>query len=159
MIKLAYSKGWRGIERTVTMEKLTAEMEQILAERYGKDSVVALATLKDGIPCVRFVNGVYIDGAYYVITYALSDKMKQMEKDSHVAVAAEWFTAHGIGGNLGWVLKEENAALTAKLREAFASWIDNGHTDFEDENTCILQVRLTDGVLWSHGTRYEIDFS
>lgn len=141
------------------MEKLTGELEQILTERYGKDSVVALATVKDGIPCVRLVNGVYIDGAYYVITYALSDKMKQIEQDSSVAVAAEWFTAHGRGINLGWFRKEENAALAAKLREAFAGWIDNGHNNFEDENTCILQVRLTDGILWSHGTRYEIDFS
>lgn len=141
------------------MEKLTNEMEQILTERYGKDSVVALATVNEGIPCVRYVNGIYIDGAYYVITYALSDKMKQIEKGSSVAIAAEWFTAHGKGINLGWFKKEENADIAAKLREAFASWIDNGHNNFEDVNTCILQVKLTDGILLSHGTRYEIDFT
>lgn len=45
------------------------------------------------------------------------------------------------------------------LKKAFASWIDNGHTNFEDENTCILRVRLTDGVLFSHGIRYDIDFT
>lgn len=141
------------------MEKLTDELEQMLTERYGKDSVVALATVKDGVPCARYVNAVYADGAYYVITYALSDKMKQIEKDSNVAVAAEWFTAHGKGINLGWFKKEENAVIAAKLKEAFAGWIDNGHNNFEDVNTCILKVELTDGILLSHGTRYEIDFT
>lgn len=26
---------------------------------------------------------------------------------------------------------------------------------FDDENTIILRIELTDGVLFSHGTRYE----
>ena len=140
------------------MEKLSPELEEILKERYGKDSIVAVATLEGEIPCVRYVNGLYMDGAYYVITYALSDKMKQIEKNPNVAVAAEWFTAHGKGVNLGWFKKEENAEIANKLREAFAAWIDNGHNNFEDENTCILCIKLTDGVLLSNGTRYEIQF-
>ena len=140
------------------MEKLSPELEEILKERDGKDSIVAVATLEGEIPCVRYVNGLYMDGAYYVITYALSDKMKQIEKNPNVAVAAEWFTAHGKGVNLGWFKKEENAEIANKLREAFAAWIDNGHNNFEDENTCILCIKLTDGVLLSNGTRYEIQF-
>ena len=140
------------------MEKLSPELEEILKERYGKDSIVAVATLEGEIPCVLYVNGLYMDGAYYVITYALSDKMKQIEKNPNVAVAAEWFTAHGKGVNLGWFKKEENAEIANKLREAFAAWIDNGHNNFEDENTCILCIKLTDGVLLSNGTRYEIQF-
>ena len=140
------------------MEKLSPEVEKILMECYGKDSIIAVATMGDEVPCVRYVNGIYMDGAYYVITYALSDKMKQIEKNPNVAVAAEWFTAHGRGINLGWFKKEENAKIAEKLREAFAEWIDNGHNNFEDENTCILCIKLTDGVLLSHGTRYEIDF-
>ena len=43
----------------------------------------------------------------------------------------------------------------AHLRQAFASWIDNGHNDFSDENTIILQVRVTDALLLSHGRRFE----
>lgn len=41
---------------------------------------------------------------------------------------------------------------------AFAEWIDNGHNNFADEKTIILCVRLEQGVLFSRGTRYEIDF-
>ncbi len=141
------------------MEKLGREAEKILAERFGRDTVIALATVEDGVPFVRNVNAYYEDKSFYIITYGLSNKMKHIEKNPIVALAGDWFTAHGEGASLGYFLKKENAVIAAKLREAFSSWIDNGHTDFRDENTCILRVRLTDGVLLSHGTRYEIDFT
>ncbi len=141
------------------MEKLNAETKKIMQERFGKDNVIALATVDDGMPGVRYVNAYYEDGAFYVITYALSNKMKQMEKNPAVAIAGDWFTAHGTGGSLGYVGKEENREMMGKLKQVFSSWIDNGHTNFEDENTCILCIRLMDGVLFFHGTRYEIDFT
>ena len=46
--------------------------------------------------------------------------------------------------------------MTDKLRQVFASWIDNGHTNLADEHTVILRIRLTEAVLFSHGTRYEL---
>ena len=55
--------------------------------------------------------------------------------------------------------KDENVEIAEKLRKAFDEWIDNGHNDFSDINTCILCIKLTDGMLLSHGTRYNIDFS
>ena len=60
---------------------------------------------------------------------------------------------------MGYFGKNENKAVADKMREVFSEWIDNGHNNFEDENTCILRIDLTDGVLCSHGTRYEIDFT
>ena len=62
------------------MEKLTQETERIMTERFGKDTVIALATTENGIPHVRYVNAFYEDGAFYIITYALSGKMNQLEK-------------------------------------------------------------------------------
>lgn len=76
-----------------------------------------------------------------------------------MAIAGEWFTAHGKAVSLGYFGRAENEDIAGKLRTAFAEWIDNGHNNFEDENTVILCVRLTDGVLFSQGTRYEIDFT
>ena len=140
------------------MEKLSPELEKILMERYGKDSIIAVATMEGELPCVRYVDGFYMDRAFYVITYALSNKMKQLEKNPVAAISGEWFTAHGNGVSLGYFGKKENAQIAEKLRKAFAGWIDNGHNDFQDENTCILRIRLKDGILFSHGTRYEIDF-
>ncbi|MGN0586115.1 MAG: pyridoxamine 5'-phosphate oxidase family protein [Oscillospiraceae bacterium] len=141
------------------MEKLTAQTENIMNERFGKDNVIALATSENNIPYVRGVNAFYEDGAFYVITYALSDKMKQLEKNPTAALSGEWFTAHGTAENIGWFRKPENAPLAAKLRGAFSDWIDNGHNNFEDENVIILKIKLTRGVLFSDGIRYEIDFT
>lgn len=134
-------------------------INMILTNRFGKDSLIALATAEDGIPHVRTVDAVYRDGAFYVVTYALSGKMQQIAKNPIVAVSGEWFTAHGVGENLGHVLLPENGAIMDILRAAFAAWYDNGHTNEADPNTCLLKIKLTDGVLFSDGTRYEINFT
>lgn len=141
------------------MEKLNAESKALMVERFGGDRIIALATMDDEKPYVRYVNAYYEDGKFYVITHGLSNKMKQLENNSHIAIAGDWFTAHGKGENLGWFGKEENAEIAEKLKKEFSAWIDNGHNNFSDTNTCILCVRLTEGVLFSHGTRYDIDFS
>ena len=132
---------------------------RILTDRFGKDTLIALATVEDGIPHVRTVDAVYIDGAFYVVTYSLSGKMRQIAKNPTVAISGEWFTAHGIGENLGHVLLRENKEIMDILRAAFAAWYGNGHTNEADLNTCLLKIKLTDGVLFSDGTRYEIDFT
>ena len=141
------------------MEKLSKEAERILEERFGKDSVIALATTQDGVPYVRYVNAFYENRAFYVITYGLSAKMRQMRENPAVSIAGDWFTAQGKGENLGYFHKEENREIAGKLEKAFSSWIHNGHNDFSDENTCILRLRLEEGVLFSQGTRYDIDFT
>lgn len=139
--------------------KHTETTNRILTERFGKDSLIALATAENNIPSVRTVDAVYLDGAFYVVTYSLSGKMQQIAKNPAVAVSGEWFTAHGIGENLGHVLLPENKAVMDLLRAAFAAWYDNGHTNEADPNTCLLKIRLTDGVLFADGTRYDIDFT
>lgn len=137
------------------MKSLSAEAEKIMLERFGKDSVIALATTESGVPYVRNVNACYEDGAFYIITYALSNKIRHIENNPVVAISGEWFTAHGKGMNLGYFGKADNHVIAEKLKIAFAEWIDNGHNDFDDENTIILCIELTDGLLLSHGTRYE----
>ena len=137
------------------MGNWSPEAEQIMMERFGKDTVIAVATVENEVPYVRYVNAYYENGAFYIITYALSNKIKQMEKNPRVAIAGDWFTAHGKGVNLGYFGKEENRLIAEKLKNAFAEWIDNGHNNFDDENTIILCIELTDGLLLSHGTRYE----
>lgn len=58
-----------------------------MMERFGKDSLIALATVVDGVPNVRTVDSFYENGAFYVLTYALSNKMKQIKKNSVVAIS------------------------------------------------------------------------
>ena len=122
------------------MQKINIELEKILMERFGKDSLIALATVEDGIPNVRTVDSFYENGAFYILTYALSNKMKQIKNDSAVAISGEWFTAHGIGRNLGWFCKKENEQIANKMKTLFSEWINNGHNNFQDENTCILRI-------------------
>lgn len=136
------------------MLELNPETESLLSERFGKDTVVALATIENDAPRVRYVNAYYENGAFYIITYALSDKLRQLEKNPSAAIAGEWFTAQGRGENLGWFGSRENREIADKLRKAFAAWIDNGHNDYNDKNTVILRVELTGGLLMSHGRRY-----
>ena len=140
------------------MAGISIEAERIMNERFGKDSLISLATAMDNVPYVRTVDAFYENGAFYIITYALSNKIKQIEANPFVAVSGEWFTGTGVGINLGYFRKPENKGITEKLKNAFAEWIDNGHNNFEDENTIILCVKLKSGVLFSQGTRYDIEF-
>lgn len=141
------------------MEKRTKEMEAILMERFGQDSILALATSVDNTPYVRNVDAFYDCGAFYILTHGLSGKMQQIARNPAVAISGEWFTAHGVGIHMGSFGSPENAGIAGKMRKVFSSWIDNGHNDLTDENTCILCVRLTEGVLFSNGRRFEINFT
>ena len=140
-------------------DKFPLAARQIMNDRFHKDSLIGLATMDGNTPCVRAVNSYYEDGSFYVITYALSGKMRQITVNPTVAICGDWFTAHGVGENLGWIREEKNTELASKLRTAFVAWYDNGHNNEEDPNTVILRIRLTDGVLLHHGTRFDIDFT
>lgn len=140
------------------MSNLSQEPQTLMQTRFGKDSLIALATISDNKPHVRAVNAYYENGFFYVITHELSNKMRHIRENPVVAICGEWFTANGIGESLGYICADKNKALAEKLREVFKEWYYNGHTDESDVNTCILRIRLTDGVLLSYGVRYEIEF-
>ena len=138
---------------------ISKEAEAILLERFGKDGLISLATASGNIPYVRTVDAYYKDGAFYVLTYALSGKMRQLNENPHAAISGEWLTAEGFGENLGFWASEKNKDIAETMKTVFAAWIHNGHTNLEDENTVILKIRLTRGVLFSEGKRYDLDFS
>jgi len=131
----------------------------IMAERFGKDSLIAIATTDGKRLFNRIVDAYYENGAFYISTHALSNKIKQTEANSEVAVCAvDWFSGHGIGKNLGWVLEPQNAEIRSKIRKAFV-WYDDVNNE-QDKNCCFLEIRLTDGMLIKdhHAIRYQIDF-
>jgi general stress protein 26 len=130
------------------------DANKIMTERFGHDSLISVATLDGSRPSVRTVDAYYEDAAFYIVTYTLSNKMKQIAANPEVAVCGDWFTAHGTGENLGWVRDEKNAVIMAKLRDAFSAWYTGGHVNESDPNTCLLRIRLTDGVLTDHEKKY-----
>lgn len=139
------------------MLKMEQEAEAIMAQRFGKDTVLALATALGETPHVRSVNAYYENGAFYIVTDSRSQKMAQIQKNPRVAVAGEWFTGHGHAEDLGPFDRAENRDIANKLRQVFASWLMNGHTDPSAKETHILRVTLRDGLLLSHGTRYVLE--
>lgn len=145
------------------------EAMRLLDEQVGnKDGLITLSTiaLEPGAegrsrPAARIVDAYYEDGAFYTVTTATSEKMRQIAQNPEVAVCiiVENFTADGIGENLGWVCDEKNAEIMTKLRKIFADWYYVANNE-EDPNTCLLRIRLTKG-LWNDahkGIRNEIDF-
>lgn len=139
------------------MLKMEQEAEAIMAQRFGKDTVLALATALGETPHVRSVNAYYENGAFYIVTDSRSQKMAQIRQNPRVAVAGEWFTGHGHAEDQGPFDRGENRDIANTLRQAFASWLLNGHTDPSAEETHILRVTLRDGLLLSHGTRYVLE--
>lgn len=143
---------------------------KILEEKFGnnKDNIIALATIAryptaDGRPrpVVRDVDAYYEDGVFYVVTWGESSKMQQITQNNEVAIAVafEWFTANGIGENLGWVLDQKNAEIRTKLRTTFAKWYDSANNE-NDKNCCFLAIHLTKGIINinHHETLYHMDF-
>ena len=141
------------------MGAIDPKAEAILEKRFGKDTLLSVATVEGDRPSVRIVDAVYENGSFYTITYLLSGKMKQIAKNPRVGVCGEWFTGHGVGESLGSLTAGHNRAMHSRLKEAFALWYGNGHIDETDPNNVILRIRLTDGVLMDHGTRYDLAFA
>ena len=142
----------------------------ILEEKFGngRDNILGLATIaldpnKDGKPrpVVRDVDAYYEDGAFYVLTYAKSTKILQIAQNNEVAIAVNsaWFIASGIGENLGWVKKPENADIRLKLRKTFEKWYDMANNE-DDENCCVLKIALSQGLINinHHETIINVDF-
>ena len=124
---------------------MSQEGLNVLQERFGRDTVIVLGTTDGDFPAIRYVNAYYEDGAFYVITYALSNKMKQIGRNPNVALCAEWFSGRGTAVSLGYFAKEENREPEEKLRREFAAWIDNGHNNFAAQNTINLKINLLEG--------------
>ena len=135
---------------------MNKEIDKILKDRFEKDSLIAIATVDEtDKPWVRTVDAIYINGAFYTITNATTNKMKHINENPVVAICGEWFSGHGKAESIGYIRNEENKDLADKLRTAFAFWYDNGHTNECDINTIILKVAVTDGIIYKDGKRYE----
>jgi len=143
-------------------------MRQLQGKFGNQDALISLSTISlspneqdKPVPAARLVNVYYEDGCFYTVTYATTDKVRQIGANPEVAICyiVENFTANGIAENLGWVCDEKNKALMDKIRPIFAGWYNDANND-EDTNTCLVRIRMTKG-LWNDahkGIRNEIDF-
>lgn len=139
------------------MDNYFNEAAEVLRELYGKDTVMSLATVNGDKANIRMVNAYYKENAFYITTYALSNKMKEISKNPNTALNQNLLVAHGIGENLGHPLEEQNKALREELKRVFVKFYDK-HVDEQDKNTCILKISLTDALVFAHDFKYIIDF-
>lgn len=143
---------------------------KILEDRCGnyKDNIISLATIAlntgengEAIPCVREVDAYYEDGAFYIITWTNSSKLKQISKNPEVAFAVSnaWISGNGTAQNLGWLFDPKNEEIKNKLRKAFSAWFDHAVSG-QDPNCLILTIRIKNAVVIKDygAVRYYLDF-
>ena len=78
---------WRKFMHACRKEVSIAAM---MADRFGHDNLIALATVDGGSPAVRTVNAYYEDGCFYTITYAVSGKMQQIGRNGTSFSRRSW---------------------------------------------------------------------
>ena len=134
------------------------EAETIMAERFGKDAVIALATVADGVPPCA-VRGRLLSGGG--VLHRHGQPLAENGPDTGKIPGWLWrgngSHGHGHAEDQGPFDRAENRDIANTLRQAFASWLVNGHTDPSAEETHILRVTLRDGLLLSQGTRYVLE--
>ncbi|MCR3922589.1 MAG: pyridoxamine 5'-phosphate oxidase family protein [Firmicutes bacterium] len=58
----------------------------VLGELFSKDFTFVLATVKDNLPSLRVVDTYYGNGAFWIVTYAKSNKVEEIENNPNVAL-------------------------------------------------------------------------
>lgn len=130
----------------------------VLKELFAKDYQFALATSSDNIPSVRFVDTFYDDGAFYIVTYAKSQKVQEIEKNSEVSMCNNLYRFSGTAYNIGHPLCEKNHGIREELIKVFDPWYF-AHNDENDENMCYIKIELKQGFFYKDGTGYKVDFT
>lgn len=133
------------------------EAVAIMKDMYGRDVPMPLATVNGDRANIRVVDVYYKENSFYIATYGLSNKMKEIDKNPNVALNHNLFVAHGIGKNIGHPLEEHNRDLREELKQVFVSFYDK-HVDEGDSNTCILKITLKDALVFANDYKYFINF-
>lgn len=129
----------------------------VLETLFAKDYQFALATSNDNIPAVRFIDTFYDNGAFYIVTYGKSQKVKEIENNPVVALSKDLYHFTGIARNIGHPLSKQNLKIREKLIKIFEPWYF-AHNNENDENLCYIRVDLKNGLFYKDGTGYKVDF-
>ena len=130
---------------------------QVLQSLFAKDCQFALATAVQEAPSVRLVDTYWQDGAFYVVSYAESRKVRELETNPHVALCCKAYRFRGLAYNVGHPLAAQNLAIREQLRKAFAAWYSL-HNNEDDPNMCYVRIEPTWGFFHQDGVGYEVDF-
>ncbi|MFT8349376.1 pyridoxamine 5'-phosphate oxidase family protein [Clostridium saccharoperbutylacetonicum] len=129
----------------------------VIKELFARDYQFALATTNDNIPSVRFIDTFYDENAFYIVSYAKSQKIQEIEKNSEVSICNKLYRFSGNAYNIGHPLCEKNYVIREKLIKAFEPWYFD-HNNEKDENMCYVKIELKQGFFYKDGTGYKVDF-
>ncbi|MBS4537291.1 pyridoxamine 5'-phosphate oxidase family protein [Clostridium sp. D2Q-11] len=130
---------------------------KVMNQLFSKDYQFALATTNNNIPSVRFIDTYYDKGCFYIVTYANSKKVKELEINENVSLCNNLYSFSGLAYNIGHPLKSQNSEIREKLIIAFEPWYFK-HNNENDENMCYVKVELMQGFFYKDGTGYQVDF-
>ena len=134
-----------------------AQCVEILNELFRKDCLFSLATANDNIPSVRVVDTYYEYEAFWIVTYAQSKKVREIEHNPHAALCQNFYAFQGKACNVGHPLNERNADIREKLIAAFQPWYF-AHNNEDDEQMCYVKFVPETGFFYQHGTGYTANF-
>lgn len=129
----------------------------VMVKLFSKDCFFALATASGNVPSVRMIDTYYEDGAFYVVTYATSAKVKELEANEQVALCYQAYRFEGAAHNIGHPLVPENSAIREKLIQVFEPWYFK-HNNEKDQAMCYVKIELQHGFFYQDGTGYNVDF-
>lgn len=129
----------------------------VLEELFRKDCLFSLATAKDNIPSVRVVDTYYEHEAFWIVTYAKSQKVIEIESNPNVALCHNFYSFRGKAFNVGHPLNENHKEIRAKLIVAFQPWYF-AHNNEDDEHMCYVKFVPETGFFYQNGTGYKANF-
>lgn len=129
----------------------------VLETLFARDYQFALATSSNNIPAVRFIDTFYDNGAFYIVTYGKSQKVKEIEENPTVSLSKDLYRFTGIARNIGHPLLKENLKIRDKLIQVFEPWYF-AHNNESDKNMCYIKVDLNQGLFYKDGTGYKVNF-
>jgi len=136
-------------------DQAIAKMQEI----FQRDYQFALATICQNKPTVRFVDTYFDGNAFFVVTYATSQKVMDIADNPHVALTCrQLHSFNGVATNIGHPLNPENKVIRKKLIEVFGDWYFK-HNNEDDSNMCYLRIVPISGFFHCDGTGYRINLA
>jgi len=130
----------------------------VLEELFSRDYTFVLATVQEDKPSQRVVDTYYSEGAFWIVTYGQSRKVKEIATNPNVALCNTFHAFSGKAYNAGHPLQESNKEIREKLIKVFEPWYF-AHNNEADENMCYVKVELEEGFFHKEGVGYKVSFT
>lgn len=130
---------------------------RVMIDLFSEDRRFAMATAEENKPSVRMVDTFYDSGSFYVVTYAQSQKVRELTENPRVSLCCDLYRFDGNAINIGHPLKAGNEEIRDRLIKVFAPWYF-AHNNENDDHMCYIRIELETGFLYKDGTGFRVNF-